>query len=221
MMLSAIAAVSTGVIGSRSMRRSPSGSRIIGADPTLTCRSDPWPSMRSFSQPSNSATAESVLSTAPHLVSSGYLEDARRTTPSSSPIGRSEDELQPVSGVRLGSSPHDDTADGTPIRERLERTQVQPGARSLQHAFEQTPVHRAHKLPVLLEEVSERAASQGDLHRPVPSAAEPRIEARFRQRLSKGCQVGPGTTCPRWRGVAGHEVVTPFAREGLRTRPCA
>jgi hypothetical protein len=85
--------------------------------------------------------------------------------------------------VGSGSPARDDPADGATIRERLERTKGQTRASSLEHPFQQTSVHGAHELAMFLEEIPERTASQGDLHRPVPPAAESRIEAGFRQRL--------------------------------------
>ena len=108
-----------------------------------------------------------------------------------------------------------------PGRPSCDRRGVRTGTRSLQHPLQQTSVHRAHQFPVLLEEVPERTAPQGDLHGAGPFAPEARIESRFGQCLPEPGQVRPRTARTGRRGVPGDEIVAPFSSEGVGTRASA
>src|SRR5919109_146784 len=180
MTLSAIAAVSTGVIGSRSSRFRPSASRIIGAEPTFTCRSDPLPSINCRSHPSNSATAASLSST--------------RSTSDDEWLGVRDDALHiphrsrrgPTSALLRGGAAHHGPAHGAVIGEGHERLQPKARPGPLEHPLEEAPVDRADEVAVVVEEVPEGTTSKPDLDGPIAAPAESRVEARFRQRLPAG-----------------------------------
>src|SRR5205085_5443379 len=106
-----------------------------------------------------------------------------------------------------------DPADA-PLGEGLELLHGEGRLEACNHALEEATVQRAHQLPVLVDEIPERARPQRDLDGAGALAPEPRLEARLRHGLLQHRQVSAGREFgPRLRAPASDEVLPPLPRQ--------
>ena len=202
MMPSAIAWVSIAVSGSRSSRSSPWGIRIIGGDPTFTCRSEPWPPTSSSSQELNSGTMVGSIC-APSF---GPSRRDERAPPHPTPIDRF--------GVRLkrsglGTSGRE-AAGRAPARRAAPNAVIRSGGPSgPEDPLQQAAVDRADELAMLLEEVRNGQSPEGDVDRaarPVAGTA-----GRTRPPSSASWSTARFTPLPRRRRGRGAARATRYA----------
>src|SRR3990170_4114226 len=104
-----------------------------------------------------------------------------------------------------------------PLGEGLELGERERRLEAAEHALEETAVDRADELPMVVDEVTERAGPQRDLDRGWAPAVEPRVESRSGHRLLEDREVPPGRQPrPRLGAPLDDQVLAPLPRELLR-----